>query len=121
MTRPTLLLRLEGLAALLLSLLLYQRHDGSWWWWLLFLAPDLAALGYLAGNRVGAATYNSVHTYVLPAILGAIGLLAGAGLAVSLALVWAGHIAADRALAYGLKFPTAFKETHLSGGQAGPS
>jgi hypothetical protein len=30
---------------------------------LFFLAPDLSWLGYLSGARVGAATYNSTHSY----------------------------------------------------------
>jgi len=35
-------------------------------------------------------------------------------LALAVALVWAGHIGADRALGYGLKFATGFKDTHLT-------
>jgi hypothetical protein len=31
-------------------------------------------------------------------------------------LIWTAHIAMDRALGYGLKYPTAFKSTHLSPG-----
>lgn len=31
------------------------------------------------------------------------------------ALAWAAHIGFDRALGYGLKRPTGFKDTHLSG------
>ena len=30
------------------------------------------------------------------------------------ALVWAAHIGVDRAVGYGLKYPTGFKHTHLS-------
>ena len=28
-------------------------------------------------------------------------------------IVWAAHIGADRMLGFGLKYPTAFKDTHL--------
>jgi hypothetical protein len=38
-------------------------------------------------------------------------------LELSLTLVWIAHIGFDRALAYGLKYPSAFGETHL--GQIG--
>lgn len=31
------------------------------------------------------------------------------------ALVWIAHIGIDRAVGYGLKYPTGFKQTHLSG------
>jgi hypothetical protein len=34
-------------------------------------------------------------------------------LAVQIALIWGAHIGADRMLGYGLKYPTAFKHTHL--------
>ena len=43
---------------------------------LLFLAPDLSALGYLAGKEIGASVYNLFHTYLLPMALAAYGLLA---------------------------------------------
>jgi hypothetical protein len=33
--------------------------------------------------------------------------------AVELALVWLVHVGADRALGYGLKYPTRFEDTHL--------
>jgi hypothetical protein len=36
-----------------------------------------------------------------------------AGLPVQIALIWAAHIGVDRLLGYGLKYPTAFRDTHL--------
>jgi hypothetical protein len=42
-----------------------------------------------------------------------VGVLADSDVAVQLALIWLAHIGADRALGYGLKYPTAFKDTHL--------
>lgn len=80
---------------------------------MLALAPDLSMLGYLAGPRPGSRVYNAAHTYVGPIALGAVGVVAAAPLATSVALVWAGHIGADRAIGYGLKYPTAFGDTHL--------
>lgn len=92
--------------------LLVER--GSWWLFgLLLLAPDVSMLGYLAGRGVGAAVYNVFHSYPLPAVLGGFGLLAGAPLAVAVALVWFAHIGMDRMLGYGLKYGTGFKDTHL--------
>jgi hypothetical protein len=111
---PSVLLRLEGLAVLVAALTLY--FDGGYGWVLLVvlaLAPDLSMLGYLAGPRVGAVTYDAVHTTLAPVALGAVGVVAGADLAVQLALIWFAHIGADRLLGYGLKYPTAFKDTHL--------
>jgi len=111
---PSLLLRVEGAALLAGSLLLYF-HEGYGWpaLVLLVLAPDVAMIGYAAGRRVGAAAYDVAHTDVLPIALGVAGVVAGLELAIQLALIWLAHIGADRLLGYGLKYPTAFKDTHL--------
>ena len=99
---------------LALSLLLFWKYSGAWLLYIvLILAPDLFMLGYLRGPRAGAAVYNLGHTWLLPGILGIAGVLAGAGPAGSIALIWFGHIGVDRLLGYGLKRPTAFQDTHL--------
>ncbi len=54
-----------------------------------------------------------MHTYVLPLALLAYGLWGGGPLALSLALIWLAHLGLDRLLGYGLKYATAFKDTHL--------
>jgi hypothetical protein len=114
---PRNLLRLEGLTVLALALGAYLWLGGPLWLLaVLALAPDLSMVGYLAGPRVGAFAYNAVHTYVLPLVLGAAGVYTGTTLAVLVALVWVGHIGADRLVGYGLKYPTDFKHTHLSPG-----
>lgn len=114
LSRPQILLHTEGAVLLLLAALLYWLNGGSWLLFLLLLlAPDLSMLGYLAGAAKGAAAYNVVHAYPLPAILAAYGLLDGSTAAVSLALIWFAHIGMDRLLGYGLKYPTKFKDTHL--------
>src|SRR5699024_6462623 len=93
--------------------------SGQPWWLLLaaFLVFDLSALGYLAGRRVGAVSYNLVHNYTAPAALmtGWAGLRLGgidAGWLVLLAACWGFHVAIDRALGYGLKLGP-FTRTHL--------
>lgn len=117
LARPGLLLRLEGLALFVAALALYAHLGGGWVLAVvLFLSPDLAALGYLLGPRIGAACYNLVHTDVLPVALGLAGLfgaLGGLPVATTLALIWLMHIGFDRLFGYGLKYPTAFKDTHL--------
>jgi Domain of unknown function (DUF4260) len=111
---PAGLLRLEGLAVAAGALALYFDQGYGWLALILLaLAPDLAALGYLAGPRVGALTYDLAHTYTWPIALGVGGVLAESGTATQLALIWATHIGADRLLGYGLKYPTGFKDTHL--------
>jgi Domain of unknown function (DUF4260) len=112
--QPRLLLRLEGAAAAAAALLVYFHHGHPWWLFvLLILAPDLTFLGYLGGTRVGAAFYNCAHTYAAPIALAAAGDFAESRTAIAIALTWIVHIGVDRALGYGLKYPTAFKETHL--------
>jgi len=70
-------------------------------------------LGYLGGPRIGALTYDVVHTYVGPLALGVAGVVGDTDIAIQVALIWAAHIGADRVLGYGLKYPTGFKDTHL--------
>ena len=78
---------------------------------MLFFAPDASFAGYLGGPRIDAAIYNVAHSYVGPLILAAALLSAGTGL--PLVLVWTAHIGFDRALGHGLKYPSAFRDTHL--------
>ena len=71
-------------------------------------------LGYLAGSRLGSYTYNAVHTPVAPAILaGALLLRHASSHAFLFPCIWFAHIGLDRLLGYGLKYPSAFKDTHL--------
>ena len=111
---PRTFLRLEGAVLLGLTVLLYAKLDRSWWLFVvLLLAPDVGLVGYARGSRVGAFAYNVFHTYLLPAVLAAIGVLAGNHLLIALSLIWFAHIGLDRALGYGLKFPEGFEHTHL--------
>jgi hypothetical protein len=108
------ILRGEGVVLLLAALALYTEVGSSWVLFaILFLAPDLSFLGYVAGPRVGAPVYNAAHSTVGPLLLGLAGAAAGSGLAVSIALIWLAHIGADRLLGYGLKYQSAFQDTHL--------
>jgi uncharacterized protein DUF4260 len=111
---PVALQRLEGGVLFALSLLLYWKSGGPWLLFVvLILAPDLFMLGYLRGPGAGAAAYNLGHTWLLPGILAAVGILAGTPLTIEIALIWLGHIGVDRLLGYGLKLPSAFQDTHL--------
>jgi hypothetical protein len=111
---PRALLHAEGLAVAVAALALYFHADFPWWLLVaLVLVPDLSMVGYLAGPAVGAAAYDAAHTYSLPVALAAVGLIVDAETAVQLGLIWLTHIGVDRALGYGLKYPTGFKDTHL--------
>ena len=71
-------------------------------------------LAYAAGNSVGAAVYNLVHTYAVPFGLLGYGVLGNHALALQVALIWLAHISVDRMLGFGLKHATGFKDTHLN-------
>jgi hypothetical protein len=111
---PAVLLRLEAVIVAALAIAAYARLGGSLGLFLgLFLVPDLALLGYLAGPRAGARLYNAVHTYLGPAALGLAAYALDSATGIQLALIWAAHCGIDRTFGYGLKYTTGFRDTHL--------
>ncbi|GAB2953503.1 DUF4260 domain-containing protein [Hymenobacter coalescens] len=108
------LLKLEELAELLLAVAVFAHLPFAWWVLpATFLLPDLSALGYLAGPRVGALSYNLFHHKALAVVCGVAGWLLGAPVLLLTGTVLLAHAAFDRLLGYGLKLPTSFQHTHL--------
>ena len=115
-TRPDVLLRLEGLLTLVAGCVANQRiFPGHWGLFaLLFFVPDLSLLGYLrSAGKSSATVYNLVHSYVLPLALGLLAWNQRSPLGGEFALIWLAHISFDRCLGYGLKFPGVFRYTHI--------
>src|SRR5687768_405897 len=111
---PRLLLRLEGVAVLVAAVVGYRALGTSWWLFaLVLLLPDVALAAYTAGPRVGASVYNAFHSYVAPALLAAVVSVRPSPTGWAICLIWIAHIGMDRALGLGLKFPSAFRDTHL--------
>lgn len=111
---PRLLLRLEGAALLAGAVFFHWRFEGSWLWFaILFFAPDLSFLAYLISPRFGAIAYNAVHATLGPLALLALAAWAGWLSSERIALIWLAHVGFDRALGFGLKYATAFGDTHL--------
>ncbi len=107
-------LRLEGFATFAAALGFYAYTGFSWpAFALLFLTPDVSMLAYVAGPRVGAIIYNVAHSYALAVPIALAGFLGGVPALAAVGLIWIAHIGFDRALGYGLKYPTAFGDTHL--------
>jgi hypothetical protein len=107
-------LRAEGLAALVAGLALYGALGGQWLLALpLLLAPDLSALGYLGGTRIGAFTYNLVHNWAIGLAALGLGIRLDATPLLLLGAILVAHVGMDRLAGYGLKYPTFFKDTHL--------
>ncbi|MBL8584887.1 MAG: DUF4260 domain-containing protein [Rhizobiaceae bacterium] len=108
----SILIRLEWVAAAIGCVVAFRWLDGGWGLFaLLILAPDLAMVGYAFGPRIGALCYNAVHTTLGPAVLALAAVVFGPA-ALKIALIWVTHIAVDRALGYGLKLPSGFRDTH---------
>lgn len=113
--------RVEAAAVALLSFVAVVVLYPAWWWVPLaaFLVFDLSMLGYARSTAAGAASYNLVHNYAVPALVALAALLTRTSLPDAstvtgvLACAWAFHVGVDRALGYGLKMPDAFRHTHL--------
>lgn len=110
----TIWLRLEGLVMFLATIALYASLQFNGWIFLaLLLTPDLSFIGYLRGTRVGAFAYNLLHNYALAVALVALAFFTNWTPGLMIGLIWVAHISMDRAVGYGLKYPTAFGDTHL--------
>ena len=96
------------------GVLAYLQLNGHPLWLLpLLLAPDVSMIGYVRGPRLGAITYNLVHSLVTALGDLAIGWFVPiAPLALAGAILVA-RVGMDRSLGYGLKLPTDFRDTHL--------
>ena len=115
-------LRLEELVQLVAAVFLLADFQAAWYWYLvLAIGPDVGMLGYLAGPRTGAFTYNLLHHKGLSIAVAAAGVLLVVNPLLWLGLAMFGHAALDRMLGYGLKFPDSFQHTHLGWiGRQGP-
>ena len=107
-------LRLEGAAAFVAGLVLYVWLGGPWLLLLpLLLLPDAAAVGYLAGPRAGALTYNAVHNWAFGLAVLGIGIAVASTPLELLGAIACAHVGIDRTVGYGLKLSTSFQDTHL--------
>jgi hypothetical protein len=110
----TLLLRLEGAAALLAGIALFGVVGGDWAYFLVLLVlPDLSILAYARGPRIGAFIYNVVHNWALSGAVLGLGFVLHEPAVFGAGAVLLTHVGVDRLLGYGLKYPTAFRDTHL--------
>lgn len=107
-------LRVEAAAIAVVGFALFGTTGQPWWLIVvLFLVPDLAAAGYVAGPALGAWCYNLTHALALPLALLLWMIADGPTWVGVAAAVWLVHIGVDRALKYGLKYDNSFGCTHL--------
>jgi hypothetical protein len=108
------LIKLEELGEFLFSIYLFSLLPYPWWFYpLFFFAPDLSMVGYLAGPRLGAITYNLIHHKALSLSLFVVGSLLHIPVLSLIGVIILGHSSLDRVMGYGLKFSDSFGHTHL--------
>jgi hypothetical protein len=108
------ILRAEGLPIFIAGAVGFGALGGPWLAFVpLLLAPDLSAIGYVRGTRLGSMTYNLAHNLVTAGALLGLGLWLGVGWLAIAGSVAVAHIGMDRLSGYGLKYPTTFKDTHF--------
>lgn len=110
------LLRFESFCLLILTLTVYFLIFNFSFFLLISLLFlfDLSMIGYVINPRIGAICYNIFHHIALPVSLLLLGYYLKNDFILAFSLIWFIHIFMDRALGYGLKKMTHFKETHLS-------
>lgn len=108
------ILKLEELGMLLLGVVAFGFLPLAWWWFvILFLAPDVGMIGYIFGNKTGAATYNFFHHKGVAVVVGIAGIFLVNDVLQFTGIILFSHASFDRMLGYGLKYDRGFKFTHL--------
>ncbi|MEJ8844153.1 DUF4260 domain-containing protein [Lacibacter sp. H375] len=108
------ILKLEELAMFLASAYVLYYFDSAWWFYLLLLlGPDISMIGYLAGNKIGAWSYNLFHHKGIAIALIAAGFMIDSDALIITGVILFGHASMDRVAGYGLKYENGFKFTHL--------
>jgi hypothetical protein len=111
---PRTWLRIEGLAGLAAGVALYASLGGQLIWLVpLLLAVDVSMVGYLAGPAAGAFGYNLAHNWATGIAVLGVGFALGSTPLLLAGAILVGHVGMDRFAGYGLKYPTAFGDTHL--------
>jgi hypothetical protein len=107
-------LQIEGFGAFVAATIAYASLGGDLVWFVpALLLPDLSAIGYLRGPRIGALVYNLVHNAALGlAVLGA-GLYLSVAPIVLAGTILVAHVGMDRFAGYGVKLMSSFHDTHL--------
>ena len=108
------IIKLEELGLFILGIYLFSLLNFEWWWFLvLILAPDLAMLGYLFGNKSGAFFYNVFHHRGIAILVYILGCYLKIELLQLIGIILFSHSSMDRIFGYGLKYESGFKYTHL--------
>lgn len=109
------ILRLEALLIFLLSLFFFSALNNVSWlaiiaFWIL---PDISIPVYLINKKLGRIAYNLVHNFLPASFAVFVGMLSQSDVIMAFGIAYVSHIALDRALGFGLKYQSGFKDTHL--------
>lgn len=108
------LISIEEIAMFILALFAFYQLNFAWWvFWALLLVPDVSMVGYLISSKIGAVLYNIVHHKALAVAIYILGFYLSAPMLQLAGIILFAHSNMDRALGYGLKYFTGFKDTHL--------
>ena len=111
---PRIWLRLEGGAALLGGVVGFRAAGGDLVWLVpLLLLVDVSMVGYLAGPHPGAITYNVAHNWFTALVVLGLGFALAMSPLILGGWVLIAHVGGDRLAGYGLKYASAFGDTHL--------
>ena len=111
---PRAWLRVEGIAAFAAGVGLYLHLGGSLIWLVpLLLVVDVSMAGYLVGPRPGAYLYNLAHNRAAGVAVLALAWWFGLPQLMLVGAILVAHTGMDRVAGYGLKYATAFGDTHL--------
>jgi hypothetical protein len=114
MSKTRIFLVLESVVIFLGSFLIYLLLGGNWIIFLVLLfSPDIFMVGYLKNSRIGSIIYNIGNVYAWAIVSIIIGILIDFNLLILFSLIWMAHIIMDRAMGYGLKYPSDFEDTHM--------
>jgi hypothetical protein len=106
--------KIESLGIFIASVVIYWVLGFNFLWFaLLLFSIDISMVGYLFNNTLGAHIYNAGHNYIFPSLFVIVGIITSLDFVLLFSIIWISHISIDRALGYGLKLESGFKDTHL--------
>lgn len=107
-------LKIEEITMLIISFLVFVGFGYTWWLFFVFLlVPDISMLGYIAGNKAGAISYNVGHHKGFALLVALLGYYFTFPYFFPAGIILFAHSSMDRAFGYGLKYSKGFKYTHL--------
>lgn len=114
--RMFLTLQIEEAAITIVAIYFLSQHSlglSAWLWLLLFFSPDISMVGYIAGNRIGAFTYNIFHHRAIGLVIASAGFFMQEEIITAIGLLLFAHSSFDRMLGFGLKYNDGFTHTSL--------